>query len=61
VFLRAVNLAGRLTMADFKRALEAAGHPDAQTVVATGNAVISAKAARAASMRAFPRTSAIPG
>jgi uncharacterized protein (DUF1697 family) len=49
VFLRAVNLAGkRLVMADFKRALEATGHPDAQTVVATGNAVISAKAADAA-------------
>ncbi|HEX5263805.1 MAG TPA: DUF1697 domain-containing protein [Phenylobacterium sp.] len=46
VFLRAVNLAGkRLVMADFKRALAAVGYPDAQTVVATGNAVISAKAA----------------
>ncbi len=46
VFLRAVNLAGRrLLMADFKRALEACGHPDAQTVVATGNAVILARAA----------------
>jgi len=46
VFLRAINLSGRrLLMADFKRALEAAGHPDAQTVVATGNAVIVAKAA----------------
>ena len=46
VFLRAVNLAGRrLTMADFKRALEAAGYPQAQTVAATGNAVISAKSA----------------
>jgi uncharacterized protein (DUF1697 family) len=49
VFLRAVNLAGkRLLMADFKRALEATGYPDAQTVVATGNAVISAKASDAA-------------
>jgi uncharacterized protein (DUF1697 family) len=46
VFLRAVNLGGkRLVMADFKRALEALGYPDAQTVVATGNAVISARAA----------------
>ncbi len=49
VFLRAVNLAGsRLTMADFKRALEAAGCPGAETVAATGNAVIVAKAADAA-------------
>jgi len=49
VFLRAINLSGRrLLMADFKRALEAAGHPDAQTVVATGNAVILAAAAGAA-------------
>jgi uncharacterized protein (DUF1697 family) len=49
VFLRAINLAGkRLVMADFKRALADAGHPDAQTVVATGNAVILAKAADAA-------------
>ena len=49
VFLRAINLAGkRLIMADFKRALADAGHPDAQTVVATGNAVIAAKAADAA-------------
>lgn len=44
VFLRAVNLAGRrLTMADFKRVLAAAGYPDAATVGASGNAVISAK------------------
>jgi uncharacterized protein (DUF1697 family) len=49
VFLRAINLSGRrLLMADFKRALAEAGHPDAQTVVATGNAVIAAKAADAA-------------
>jgi uncharacterized protein (DUF1697 family) len=49
VFLRAINLAGkRLLMADFKRALADAGYPDAQTVVATGNAVIRAKAADAA-------------
>ena len=49
VFLRAINLSGRrLVMADFKRALADAGHPDAQTVVATGNAVIAAKAADAA-------------
>ena len=49
VFLRAINLAGRrLLMADFKRALEACGYPDAQTVVATGNAVILAKVADAA-------------
>ena len=48
VFLRAVNLpGGRLLMADFKRALDEAGYPGAQTVVATGNAVISAKAADA--------------
>jgi uncharacterized protein (DUF1697 family) len=48
VFLRAVNLAGRrLTMADFKRALAAAGYADARTVAATGNAVISAKSADA--------------
>lgn len=46
VFLRAINLAGRrLVMADFKRALADAGHADAQTVVATGNAVIVARAA----------------
>jgi uncharacterized protein (DUF1697 family) len=46
VFLRAINLAGaRLVMADFKRALAEAGHPGAQTVVATGNAVIAARAA----------------
>ena len=46
VFLRAINLAGkRLVMADFKRALAEAGFPDAQTVVATGNAVIAAKVA----------------
>lgn len=46
VFLRAINLAGkRLVMADFKRALADAGYPDAQTVVATGNAVIAAKTA----------------
>jgi uncharacterized protein (DUF1697 family) len=46
VFLRAVNLAGRrLAMADFKRALAAAGYAEAQTVAAAGNAVISAKAA----------------
>jgi uncharacterized protein (DUF1697 family) len=49
VFLRAVNLGGkRLVMTDFKRVLEEAGYPDAQTVVATGNAVIAAKAADAA-------------
>jgi uncharacterized protein (DUF1697 family) len=48
VLLRAINLAGRrLVMADFKRALAELGYPDAQTVVATGNAVISAKAADA--------------
>jgi uncharacterized protein (DUF1697 family) len=48
VFLRAINLAGRrLVMTDFKRALEAAGFPNAQTVVATGNAVITAKVADA--------------
>jgi uncharacterized protein (DUF1697 family) len=46
VFLRAINLSGRrLLMADFKRTLEAAGYPNAQTVVATGNAVIRAPAA----------------
>jgi uncharacterized protein (DUF1697 family) len=44
VFLRAVNLpGGRLLMDDFKRVLAKAGYPGAQTVVATGNAVISAK------------------
>jgi uncharacterized protein (DUF1697 family) len=44
-----VNLAGtRLTMADFKRALAAAGYPGAETVAATGNAAIVAKAADAA-------------
>jgi uncharacterized protein (DUF1697 family) len=49
VFLRAINLSGRrLLMADLKRALADAGFPDAQTVVATGNAVIAAKAADAA-------------
>ena len=49
VFLRAINLSGRrLLMADFKRVLAEAGHPDATTVVATGNAVIAAKAADAA-------------
>jgi uncharacterized protein (DUF1697 family) len=48
VFLRAINLSGhRLLMADFKRVLADAGHPDAQTVVATGNAVIAAKSADA--------------
>jgi uncharacterized protein (DUF1697 family) len=48
VFLRAVNLpGGRLLMDDFKRVLAGAGYPGAQTVVATGNAVISAKAADA--------------
>lgn len=48
VFLRAVNLpGGRLLMDDFKRVLADAGYPGAQTVVATGNAVISAKAADA--------------
>ena len=46
VFLRAINLGGpRLLMADFKRALEACGYPGAQTVIATGNAVILANAA----------------
>lgn len=49
VFLRAINLSGqRLLMADFKRVLAEAGHPDAQTVVATGNAVIAAEGADAA-------------
>jgi uncharacterized protein (DUF1697 family) len=49
VLLRAVNLAGRrLAMAEFRSALETLGHPGAQTVVATGNAVIQAKAADAA-------------
>jgi uncharacterized protein (DUF1697 family) len=49
VFLRAVNLSGRrLLMADFKRVLADVGHPLAQTVVATGNAVIEATAADAA-------------
>ena len=48
VFLRAVNLGGkRLAMADFKRVLAEVGYPDAQTVVATGNAVIEAVAADA--------------
>ena len=48
VFLRAVNVAGgRLLMADFKRVLAEAGYPGAQTVAATGNAVISATAADA--------------
>ncbi len=46
MFLRAVNLpGGRLLMADFKQVLAGAGYPGAQTVVATGNAVISAAAA----------------
>ena len=48
VFLRAINLGGkRLLMADFKRVLAEVGYPDAQTVVATGNAVITAGAADA--------------
>jgi uncharacterized protein (DUF1697 family) len=48
VFLRAVNLpGGRLLMADFKRALAEAGYDGAETVAATGNAVISAKASDA--------------
>jgi uncharacterized protein (DUF1697 family) len=48
LFLRAVNLGGRrLTMADLKRALAAAGHPDAETVAATGNAIVEAAAADA--------------
>lgn len=48
MFLRAVNLGGkRLLMADFKRVLAQVGYPDAQTVVATGNAVISAQSADA--------------
>ena len=48
VFLRAVNLpGGRLLMADFKRALAQAGYDGAETVAATGNAVISAKASGA--------------
>jgi uncharacterized protein (DUF1697 family) len=48
VFLRAINLSGRrLLMADLKRVLAEAGHPDAETVVATGNAVIAADAADA--------------
>lgn len=49
VMLRAVNLAGsRLKMADFKAALAGLGHPGAETVAATGNAVIEAEAADAA-------------
>ena len=40
------DLAGRrLTSADFKRALASAGYPDALTLLATGNAVISASSA----------------
>jgi uncharacterized protein (DUF1697 family) len=57
VFLRAINLAGRrLLMADFKRALAAAGYPDAQTVVATGNAVIAARTADAKLEAAIEKT-----
>lgn len=44
VFLRAANLPdGRLLMTDFRRALAQAGFEGAETVAATGNAVISAK------------------
>jgi uncharacterized protein (DUF1697 family) len=49
VLLRAVNLAGRrLAMADFKAALADLGFAGARTLGASGNAVISAKAADAA-------------
>ena len=46
VFLRAVNLpGGRLLMSDFKRALADLGFSDAQTLLASGNAVIEAAVA----------------
>jgi uncharacterized protein (DUF1697 family) len=46
VFLRAINVGGRrLLMADFKRALAAAGFDDARTLGAAGTALISASAA----------------
>lgn len=49
VLLRAVNIAGRrLVMADFKAVLADLGFQDVRTVVATGNAVISAPRADAA-------------
>lgn len=45
VLLRAVNVGGRrLTMDVFKGALADLGLPNAQTVVATGNAVVAAEA-----------------
>lgn len=47
IMLRAVNVGGRrLTMADFKEALAAEGLDGAVTVAATGNAVVTAKAAK---------------
>jgi uncharacterized protein (DUF1697 family) len=54
VFLRAVNLpGGSLLMADFRRALAAAGFDGAKTVAAAGNAVITAPKADAALERAI--------
>jgi uncharacterized protein (DUF1697 family) len=54
VLLRAVNLpGGSLKMADFKRALAAAGFEDAVTLAASGNAAITAPRADAALERAI--------
>ena len=47
VLLRAVNAGRPLVMADLRKALARLGYPDAVTVLASGNAVIRAKAADA--------------
>lgn len=53
VLLRAVNVGGRrLTMAEFKDALAQLGFPAAQTVAATGNAVIEAATCEEAALEA---------
>lgn len=45
VMLRAVNVGGRrLTMAEFRAALAALGHPGAVTLAAAGNAVVDGRA-----------------
>lgn len=46
VFLRAINVGGRkLAMSEFRQTLAQIGHPEARTLQAAGNAVISAMAA----------------
>jgi uncharacterized protein (DUF1697 family) len=58
VLLRAVNAGRPLVMADLRKALARLGYPDAMTVLASGNAVIRAKAAPRVAAVAIGRVAA---